>query len=391
MPMTPPRDFLGAARRIVLKVGSSLMVRDGALATDWLSSLAADIAQLREDGKDVLVVSSGAVALGRAALGFEHKRLSLSEKQAAAAAGQPHLMQAWSAAFAPHGMKVAQILITPDDTEDRSRYLNARSTLSALLECGVIPIINENDTTATAELRYGDNDRLAARLAVMMSADVLLMLSDIDGLYSANPRSDASANHVPLIEAITPQIESYAAGEGSGSALGSGGMATKLLAAKMAGAGGCHAAVLSGLAHHPLSALTQGAKSSWFVAGISPQAARKNFIAASLSVRGKVLIDDGAARALTEGKSLLPAGVKHISGDFTLGDAVDIEAPDGSIIARGLIAYSSEEAKKISGKHSRDIGSILGYDGKDTLIHRDDLVMLLRDDSSHHHRTRPTA
>lgn len=367
-------EHLAHAGRVVIKLGSSLIQRNGALAHDWLKSVAEDIKTLRDAGKDVLVVSSGAVALGRPLLKLGTGVLELSEKQAAAAAGQPYLMQAWQNALHTVQLECAQVLITLEDSEQRKRYLNARSTLQQLLAHGIIPIINENDTVATSELRYGDNDRLAARLAVMIEADCLLILSDVDGLYDANPRDHANANHIATITRITPEIEAYA--KGAASALSQGGMVTKLIAANIATAAGCHSAILSGIAEYPISALANGARASWFVSSLTPKQARKQFIAASLAVKGSITIDDGAKTALTAGKSLLPAGVKAASGTFDRGDTVDIITADGSKIARGLIAYNAAETHLLMGKRSSDIAAILGYAGKETLIHRDDLVML---------------
>lgn len=365
---------LHTAKRVVIKLGSSLIQRDGALAHDWLMSVAEDIRTLRDAGKDVLVVSSGAVALGRPLLKLGTGTLELSQKQAAAAAGQPYLMQAWQRALHRVQLECAQVLITLEDSEIRKRYLNARGTLQQLLAHGMIPIINENDTVATSELRYGDNDRLAARLAVMIEADCLLILSDVDGLYDANPRSNPQANHIGSIARITPQIESYA--KGAASSMSQGGMVTKLIAASIATAAGCQSAILSGVAQHPIAALQHGARASWFTSTLTPKQARKQFIAASLHVKGTLTIDDGARAALLAGKSLLPAGVTAASGVFDRGDTVDIATTDGTKIARGLIAYNAQETGLLMGKRSADIATILGYEGKETLIHRDDLVML---------------
>lgn len=373
MTTLPINDVLRHARCVVLKIGSSLMAREEG-AQSWLQSVAEDISQLRREGKQVLIVSSGAVALGRSRLKLGTKTLDLAEKQAAAAVGQPYLMQAWQAALHSVNLECAQVLITPEDTEDRPRYLNARSTLETLLAHGIVPIINENDTVATVELRYGDNDRLAARLAAMIGADALLILSDIDGLYDANPRTHPAAQHIAVIQKITPEIEALAGG--AASSVSSGGMITKIMAAKMATASGCHTLILSGIAAYPLSALAKGARASVFLSATTPSAARKIFIAASLSVRGSLMIDAGAASALKAGKSLLPAGVVRVSGNFDAGDTLDVCTPDGHIIARGLAGYDSAQAQQITGKQSHEIAAILGYAGKDTLIHRDDLVML---------------
>lgn len=373
-PAPTTHEKLRAAKRVVIKLGSSLIQRDGALAQEWLHSVAHDIRALRDSGKDVLVVSSGAVALGRPLLKLGTGALELSEKQAAAAAGQPYLMQAWQNALHRVQLECAQVLITLEDSEIRKRYLNARSTLQQLLAHGIIPIINENDTVATSELRYGDNDRLAARLAVMIEADCLLILSDVDGLYDANPREHATANHIATITRITPEIESYA--KGASSAMSQGGMVTKLIAANIATAAGCHSAILSGVPMQPITALENGAKASWFISALTPKQARKQFIAASLHVKGTITVDDGARTALTTGKSLLPAGVTATSGAFDRGDTVDILGTDGGKIARGLIAYNAAETHLLMGKRSGEIAAIVGYAGKETLIHRDDLVML---------------
>lgn len=374
MNLTSMPEHLRAAKRVVIKLGSSLIQRDGGLAHDWMAGVARDIRSLKDAGKDVLVVSSGAVALGRPLLKLGTGVLELSEKQAAAAAGQPYLMQAWQNALHGVQLECAQVLITLEDSEIRKRYLNARTTLQQLLAHHIIPIINENDTVATSELRYGDNDRLAARLAVMIEADCLLILSDVDGLYDANPRTNPNANHIATVTRITPQIEGYA--KGAASNLSQGGMVTKLIAANIATAAGCHSAILSGVGERPIAALSEGAKASWFISALTPKQARKSFIAASLHVKGSITIDVGAETALASGKSLLPAGVTAASGAFDRGDTVDIIAADGTKIARGLIAYNAAETHLLMGKRSSDIAAILGYAGKETLIHRDDLVML---------------
>ena len=367
---------LAQAKRIVIKLGSSL-VADSSTAKPrlaWMHTLAADIATLVAKGKEVILVSSGAVALGRPLVGLDAGKLTLEEKQAAAAAGQPLLMQAWQSAFAGHQLNVAQLLLTLEDSERRRRYLNARSTFTALLKHGLIPIVNENDTVATAELKFGDNDRLAARVAVMVSADLLVLFSDIDGLYTADPRKDSSAQHLPRIEQLTPDI--MAMGGDAASGLSSGGMRTKLDAAHMAVGAGCHMAIARGEGDHPLRALEEGARASWFIAPVKPQVARKHWIASSVDIRGALTIDDGAARALASGKSLLPAGVKTVEGTFQRGDTVTVKDGTGHALARGIVAYSSAEATRIMGKKTSDIAAILGYEGRDTLIHRDDLAML---------------
>ena len=362
------------AKRIVIKLGSSLVADGAAPRSAWLASVATDIAALHGQGKDIILVSSGAVALGRPHVGLGSEALSLEEKQAAASAGQPLLMQAWQAAFAAYGIKVAQLLLTIDDSEQRRRYLNARGTFTTLLKHRLIPIVNENDTVATAELKFGDNDRLAARVAVMASADLLILFSDIDGLYSADPRKDKGAQHFARIDALTPEI--MAMGGGAASGLSSGGMRTKLDAAQMALAAGCHMAIARGEASHPLRALAEGGKASWFVASVKPQVARKHWIASTVAPRGAVVVDDGAAAALQGNKSLLPAGVKQVLGSFERGDTIAVKNLAGAVLAHGITAYGSDEAARIAGQKTDAIAVILGYEGRDTLIHRDDLAML---------------
>lgn len=367
---------LATAKRIVIKLGSSL-VADATKATArvaWMQSVASDIATLHAAGKEIILVSSGAVALGRPHVGLDNGKLTLEEKQAAAAAGQPLLMQAWQQAFSGHHIKTAQLLLTLDDSERRQRYLNARATFTTLLEHRLIPIVNENDTVATAELKFGDNDRLAARVAVMVSADMLVLFSDIDGLYTADPRKDKTAQHLPRIEKLTPDI--MAMGGSAASGISSGGMKTKLDAAQMALAAGCHMAIARGDIDTPLTALQEGGRATWFVASTKPQIARKHWIATSVDAKGALVVDDGAAKALASGKSLLPAGVKTIEGSFLRGDTVEVKNATGHVLARGIAAYSSSEASQIAGKKTADIAAILGYEGRDTLIHRDDLAML---------------
>lgn len=374
--MSKKLPSLTDAKRIVIKIGSSLMadVQSAQLRAAWLASLAADIAALHAAGKEVVLVSSGSVALGRPLLGLGARALDLPEKQAAAAAGQPLLMQAWAQALAAHGIRVAQLLLTIDDSEQRRRYLNARTTFTTLLEHRIIPIVNENDTVATAELRFGDNDRLAARVAVMVSADLLVLFSDIDGLYSKDPRKHADAEFIARVDALTPEI--LAMGGASASNLSSGGMKTKLDAAHMALAAGCHMVIARGEAEHALQLLAEGGRASWFIAGTRPQLARKHWIATSMQARGGVVIDEGAERALTQGKSLLPAGVVQITGDFERGDTIAVTNLTGSLIARGITAYGAEEARKIMGKKTAAFAAILGYTGRDTLIHRDDMALV---------------
>jgi glutamate 5-kinase len=368
-------DCLAKARRVVVKIGSALLVEaeTGALRRDWLSSVSAELARLKREGKDVIVVSSGAIALGRRALGLRAGVLKLEESQAAAAAGQVRLAQAYAETLAGENLVAAQILLTLGDTEERRRYLNARATLKALLALGAVPVINENDTVATAEIRFGDNDRLAARVASMMEADCLVLLSDVDGLYTADPTRDATALHIPEVTQITAEIESMAAGSISG--LGRGGMASKLIAAKIATQAGADVIIARGAVAHPISAVRSGARLTRFRAAATPAAARKRWIAGGLRIEGTLLVDEGAARALAQGKSLLPAGVKRIDGRFERGDAVVVYGPEGREIARGLIAYGAADAERIAGRKSADIEAILGYRGRDEMIHRDDLAM----------------
>lgn len=367
--------YIENARRIVIKIGSALVVNqeNGQLQDAWLQSLVEDVARLTAAGKEVIIVSSGAVALGRRALGLKKRTTRLEEKQAAAACGQIALLHGYKEHFARHNIQVAQILLTIEDSENRRRYLNARNTLETLIKMKVIPIINENDTVATAELRFGDNDRLAARVAQMTASDVLVLLSDIDGLYTANPQQDSSAILLPRIEDITPEIEQMAGG--SLSDVGSGGMITKIAAAKIAVSSGCHMAITAGKTDHPLHALMNGARASWFTAKASPMTARKNWIASSLCPVGEVTIDNGALSALQKGKSLLPAGVTGIIGQFNRGDAVRIRDKEGAEIGLGIVAYSSADAQMIIGRKSSEIAEILGFSGRDELIHRDDLAL----------------
>ena len=370
----PLESRVAEARRVLVKIGSSLLVDPAGneLRQEWLQSLCADVARLRNRGQDVLIVSSGAVALGLQQLGLQ-RASRLEDKQAAAAAGQIQLAAAYKAALEAHAMPVAQILLTLEDTENRRRYLNARSTLSTLLALGTIPVINENDTVATAEIRYGDNDRLAARVAQMISADCLVLLSDIDGLYSSDPNLNPDARHIPEVTEISGEILAMAGA--SRSEVGTGGMASKLEAARITLAAGCATVIGDGRIEHPLAALEQGARCSWFLPTRSPLATRKQWIAGSLQPRGTVIIDQGALAALEKGNSLLPAGVVAVEGDFERGDAVRIKSVDGRELARGLAAYSTQDADKIKGRRSGDIENVLGYRGRDELVHRDDLVM----------------
>jgi glutamate 5-kinase len=364
---------LAKAKRIVVKIGSALLVdpATGEPARAWLAALADDIAAARASGQSVMIVSSGAIALGRRVLGLSGG-LRLEEKQAAAAAGQARLMSAYEEAFARHRINVAQALLTPDDTERRRRWLNARATLETLLALGAVPIINENDTVATAEIRYGDNDRLAARAAQMISADVLVLLSDVDGLYERDPRRDPGAAFLAEVREITPAIEAMA---GDAGALGSGGMRTKIEAAKIALQAGCAVAITKGAEAQPLTRLNAGARATWFLPQQTPRAAYKTWIAGSLAPQGALVVDDGAATALRAGKSLLAAGVTDVRGGFEKGDAVRIIGPDGVELGRGLARYDATDATKIKGLRSADIATALGYAAGPALVHADDLVV----------------
>jgi glutamate 5-kinase len=366
---------LAAARRVVVKIGSALLVdgASGQVSRAWLDALADDIVGLRERGQEVVLVSSGAIALGRRELGLAPGRLRLEESQAAAAVGQIRLAHAWKEVLEARGVTVAQVLLTLGDTEQRRRYLNARNTLTALLRLGAVPVINENDTVATAEIRYGDNDRLAARVAQMVSADCLVLLSDVDGLYTADPTRVPEAEFIPEVPRITAEIEGMAGG--SASDVGSGGMATKVMAARIAVAAGCHLCIAAGRELHPLRRVESGARCTWFVAEASPVTVRKQWIAGMLAPAGELHVDAGAARALRAGRSLLPAGVVRIGGRFDRGDAVVVRDPDGVEIARGLTAYSSADAARICGRRSAELEALLGYRGRDEVIHRDDLVL----------------
>jgi glutamate 5-kinase len=366
---------LSAARRITVKVGSSLIVgKDDGVRHDWLASLGSDIAALHGAGKQVVLVSSGAVALGRRQLKLPRSG-RLDHKQAAAAAGQSLLMQAWERALAPHGIPTAQLLLTIDDTEQRRRSLNARATLEVLLAQGGLPVINENDSVATDELRYGDNDRLSARAAQLVRSDLLILLSDVDGLYTADPSRDPAAVHIAFVPAITPEIEAHAGGAGA-AGVGTGGMRTKLEAARIASGFGCATIIASGHDGHPLDRLAKGARATLVAPSGSPASAYKAWIKGALAPGGTVTIDQGAAKALATGKSLLPAGVTEVQGDFDRGACIRVLDPAGSEVARGIAAYSAAEARLIRGRASRDISAVLGYSRSDEIIHRDDLVML---------------
>ncbi len=378
--MTDPaaggRSRLSSARRVVVKVGSALLVEgaSGRVSRAWLESLADDVAALRKRGQEVVLVSSGAIALGRRELDLAPGKLRLEESQAAAAVGQIRLAHAWKEVLEQRGITVAQVLLTLGDTEQRRRYLNARNTLTALLRLGAIPVINENDTVATAEIRYGDNDRLAARVAQMVSADSLVLLSDVDGLYTADPTRVPDARFVPEVSRITTEIEAMAGG--SASDVGSGGMATKVMAAKIAVAAGCHLCIAAGREPHPLRRIESGARCTWFVAEASPVTVRKQWIAGMLKPAGELHVDEGAVRALQAGRSLLPAGVLRVQGQFDRGDAVVVCDPAGGEVARGLTAYSSADAALICGRRSTELEPLLGYRGRDEMIHRDDLVLV---------------
>ncbi|MBB5771986.1 glutamate 5-kinase [Brevundimonas vesicularis] len=366
---------LGAARRVVVKIGSSLLI-DAATrqpTRNWLAAVASDLAALKAEGREVIVVSSGSIALGRGRLPALGARLE--DKQAAASVGQSLLMAAWSGALDPHGLIAGQVLLTRDDTERRRRWLNARATVEALLTHGVIPIVNENDTVATEEIRYGDNDRLAARTAQLARADLLILLSDVDGLYTADPRRDPNAAHLPLIETLSPDILAMGGGANADAGVGTGGMATKLAAAQIARSAGCATIIASGQTLSPLSAIRDGARATLIAAPDGPMAAYKQWIAGSLSPAGTLTLDAGAVTALKAGKSLLPAGVTGVAGGFEKGDCVRLIDPDGRAVGVGLAAYAADEAARLRGRRSDEIETLLGYRGASVLIHRDDMVL----------------
>lgn len=371
-----PGSSIQGAARLVLKIGSSLLVDNatGKLNRAWLEAIADELARLKERGQQVLVVSSGAIALGRPYLGLSRGNRRLEEAQAAAAAGQILLAHAYQDLLEARGIRIAQVLLTLEDTESRRRYLNARNTLETLLRLNVIPVINENDTVATQEIRYGDNDRLGARVAEMTSADVLVLLSDVDGLYDADPRSNPGARLIPQVRELTPEIEALAGA--SATEFGSGGMITKLTAARICMNAGCATVIANGTRLYPLKAIEDGANCTWFLPGRTPRQARKQWIAGTLVPRGSVTIDAGAEQALRAGSSLLPVGIVLISGDFQAGDAVTIRSQAGRDLGRGLTAYSSEEARRIRGRRSDELAGLLGYSGRDELIHRDNLALL---------------
>ena len=369
-----PGPVLSDLRRLVIKIGSALLIDEsGRLNYQWLANLAEDLSLFRDNGHQVLVVSSGAVAIGSRVLNLSARRARLEELQAAAAAGQVQLVHAYQEALGRNGISAAQILLTPDDTEVRSRFLNARNTLEKLLEFGVVPVINENDTVATEELKYGDNDRLAARVAQIVMADGLILLSDVDGFYTADPRNNPDAQHVAEVSAITEEM--FAAAGKSGSAVGSGGMLTKLQAARIATHAGCSTIIASGDSERPLHALANGGKCTVFSSDGTPAAARKQWLAGILEVCGELRLDAGAAAALKNGKSLLPVGIVEVVGSFRRGDAVTLVDESGEELGRGLAAYASDEATQIRGCRSDEFESKLGYQGRGVMVHRDDLVL----------------
>ena len=361
-------------RRLVIKVGSSLLIGDdGHVHRGWLEGLADDIATLQSQGHEVLIVSSGAIAIGSTVLGINKRRARLEDLQAAAAAGQVQLVHAYQEALGLHGISAAQVLLTPEDTENRRRFLNARGTLEKLIERRVVPIINENDTVATEEIRYGDNDRLAARVAQLVMADALILLSDVDGLYTADPNSDAAAEHIPEVRKITDDVQNMA-GE-TRSDIGSGGMATKVQAARIATLAGCSTVIAFGAIERPLESLSAGGKCTVFRAEGSPAAARKQWLAGVLEVRGELRLDSGAVHALQQGKSLLPVGVVEVTGNFRRGDVVTLVGAAGNELGRGLAEYASDEARRLTGCQSDEIEAQLGYRGRSVMVHRDELVL----------------
>lgn len=374
------RGSFSEAKRVVLKTGSALIVdkANGQMRRAWLASMAEDIAACRARGQEIVIVTSGAIPLGRERLGLGFSKvtrpLRLEEKQAAAAVGQMRLVQAWQEALAPHDLVAAQILLTLDDTEDRQRHLNARATMQQVLELGAIPVINENDTIATSEIRFGDNDRLAARVAQMVSADALVLLSDIDGLYTADPRTDSNAQLIQLVQELTPDIEAMAGKPQPG--YSSGGMVTKIQAARIAMAAGCRMAIARGQPMHALAALDQSeTPCTWFVPQAEPRTARKKWIAGHVRLAGILTLDDGAVKALRAGRSLLAAGIKDVAGDFQRGDAVRLCALDGHEVARGLSAYGSDDLRRVIGRKSEEFLAVLGFTRGDEVVHRDDMVV----------------
>ncbi|MCB2099267.1 MAG: glutamate 5-kinase [Rhodobacterales bacterium] len=375
--MSPHRGTtdLRAAKRLVVKIGSALLVDGdrGRVHRAWLESLAQDLADCRARGQEVVIVSSGAIAVGRRHLDFGTRVLKLEEKQAAAATGMIHLAHAYQEILGQHGMTVAQVLLTIEDTENRRRYINARTTLETLVRLGAVPLINENDTVATDEIRFGDNDRLGARVAAMVSADTLVLLSDIDGLYTADPGADPAAEFVPVVREITPEIEAMAGV--AQSAVGTGGMVTKMAAARVAMGAGCRMVIADGHARNPLQRILDGGRCTWFLPSATPRTARKQWIGGSLKPEGVITVDAGALKALKAGKSLLPAGVTAVEGRFERGDAVLVRGPDGRAVARGLVAYASDDARRLIGRKTSEIEAALGFRGRDEMIHRDDLAL----------------
>lgn len=369
-------DALAKAETVIIKVGSALLVdeKNNWINDSWLAGMAADIATLRAEGKFVAVVSSGAIALGRRVLGLKNSELRLEEKQAAAAAGQVILANAWMTALANHNISTAQILLSPDDTETRRRHLNARATMKTLLELGAVPVVNENDTVATTEIRYGDNDRLAARVSAMLSAEILLLLSDVDGLYTANPKLDDTATHLADVHALTQEVMNMAGS--ANAAYASGGMVTKLEAARIATNAGCDMVICDGREINPIARLHAGARNTLFHAGMAPLRARKQWIAGALTPKGSLAVDKGALAALQKGRSLLPAGVTEVQGQFERGDLIAVHNLHGDVVAHGLSAYSSGDAKIICGHKSREIEALLGYRGRDEIVHADNLVLV---------------
>ena len=372
-------SFVKDAKRLVVKIGSALLVDEdnGKLHQAWLDALCDDVAAAHGRGQEVLIVTSGAIAIGRGPLGMgtgvTGRKLRLEEKQAAAATGQMRLTQAYQNSLDRHGITVGQVLVTLDDTENRRRYINARNTLDTLLRLRAVPVVNENDSVATAEIRFGDNDRLAARVAQMISADTCILLSDIDGLYTADPRAHPGAALVPEVREVTPEIEAMAGATTTG--FGSGGMVTKIMAAKICMGAGCRMAIAPGKVLRPLTALEAGGRATWFLPAAEPRAARKRWIAGSVQTRGVIVVDDGAVTALNGGKSLLPAGVVDVAGDFERGDAVEVRTKDGRVVGKGLSAYAAGDMRAIKGHKSDDIENILGFKGRTEVIHRDDLVV----------------
>jgi glutamate 5-kinase len=370
-------DVLAGARRITIKLGSALIVdgETGGVKADWMAGLARDVAALHAQGKQVMLVSSGAVALGRGPLGLKGKKLKLDEKQAAAAVGQPRLMSAWDQAFAAVGLKTAQVLLTREDTEKRRRWLNARATIDTLFDLGCVPIVNENDTVVTEEIRYGDNDRLAARSAILAKSEALVLLSDIDGLYTDDPRRNPGARHIAVVEKLDVEIEAMAGGANASAGVGTGGMVTKIAAAKIAGSAGCATLIAFGAVDQPLSSLGAGARFTLIKPHASLSAAYKAWIAGTVAPAGKLMLDEGAVRALHNGKSLLPSGIVDVVGSFEKGDTVSIVAPSGEEVARGIVSYNAEDIRQIRGRASKDIEGILGYTAGDEVIHRDDMAV----------------